>query len=94
MESAVVGCLVTKKERKTLFIDAGFGKAFVLEAEGALGKPPGLGHFVDEKFFGRVGGLLLFHEVVEEGFERGRIFARDDESAAGEAVFQRIARRS
>ena len=54
-------------------------KALVLEAKGALGEPLGLGHLVNQHFFGCVGGLMLFEESVQEGFEGDRVFTGNDE---------------
>ncbi|MBV9304459.1 MAG: hypothetical protein JOY62_06245 [Acidobacteriaceae bacterium] len=77
-----------------LVIEAAFSETFVLKANGALGEPPGLGHFVNQKLFGLSGGRVLFEEGVLERVEIGGVFARDDQSAAGETMLEGITRRS
>jgi hypothetical protein len=65
VEGALVGCVVAEEERETFFVDSVSREAFVLKAEGALGEPPGLRHFVNKHLFGRIGGLVL----GEQGFK-------------------------
>jgi hypothetical protein len=94
MEGALVGGLVAQKKRQAFGVHAFAREALVLEAKGALGEPLGLDHLFYKDVFGRVGGLVLVEESGLEGGERGGIFARDEEDAAGEAVFRGITRRS
>jgi hypothetical protein len=96
VEAAFIGGLVADKDA-----EIGGGGHFVevrdgnfpgdgLEANGAVFEPVGFRDFVDERGFGVVGRLVIVEEAVEEGFVGGGIFARDDELAAGQAVFESI----
>lgn len=81
-----MGGPIAQEEAETLFIDGGHAdgirqETFVLQADGALGQPPGLGHVMDEHLFGGVGGLVLGEKGFEEGPERGRVFASNHERA-------------
>ncbi len=63
------------------------GEYIALEAEGALAEPLVLGHFFDGDLLGRIGGLVLAEEIVEEGLQSRGIFAGDEfGGAGGEAV--------
>lgn len=86
MEGAFVSSVLAEKEREKFFVDAVHRDAVDLEAEGALAEPKGLGHFVDEHFFGGAGGLVLGQQGLAKGFERGGILARDDERAGSESI--------
>src|SRR5438445_5975174 len=52
--------------------------------------PGGHGDLADEGFFGWGGGPVLGIEAVKEGFERGRIFAGQDEGFGVQAVFEAV----
>ncbi len=86
--------LIAEKEGELLLIDAIHLEAVVLEAEGALGKPVGLGHLFYKELFGGGGGLVFLGELVEERFEGGGIFACNDRLTRSEAVFECVAGRS
>ena len=91
MEGALVSCVIAQKQRQTFFVDTAGGKAVVLKAKGALGEPPGLGHLVNEQFFGGMGGLVFFEQVLNKRFEGSRILAWHHELAGGQSVFERVA---
>jgi hypothetical protein len=87
VEGAFVGGSVTEEEGQTFFIDTAIGgEAVILEAEGTLAQPVGLGQVVHEQLFGSVGGLVFAAQRFAESFESGGIFAMDEQSAGGEAV--------
>lgn len=94
VEGALVGGLVAKKEGESFFVHFCCREALVLEAKGALGEPEGLGHLMNEHFFGRIGGLVVGEKGFEKRFEMGGVFAGYQERAGSESVFERIARRS
>src|SRR6266550_413548 len=52
--------------------------------------PSGHGDLADEGFFGGGSGLVLGIETVEEGFEGGRIFTRQDESFGVQPVLEAV----
>ena len=89
-----MGGVVAQKQSQAFLVDAIRREAVVLERERSLHEPVGLGHFADEQFFGRVGGLVVIEQVLEQRFEGGGIFAGDDELAGGESMFEGITRRS
>lgn len=94
VEGAVVGGSIAKKDAEAFLVYAGFGKAGFLEAESALGEPPGMSHLLDKRGFGGGGRAAVFEKHAEEGLEFGGIFAGDDPLTGGEAMFERITRRS
>ena len=52
IEGALVGGLVAEEEGEPFFIDSSIREAGVLQAEGALFEPVGLGHLADQELFG------------------------------------------
>lgn len=83
IEGALMRGLVAKVEGQLLFVDCGCGEALVLEANGALGEPMGLGHPGDEEFFGGGRGVVFVKQVMQERFKGGAILAGNDELAGG-----------
>lgn len=64
VKGTVVGGAVAEEESEALLIDAVFGEAIVLEANGALLKPIGLRHLVDQEFLGGASGLMIGGDVL------------------------------
>lgn len=85
-----MGGLVAQEESELVGIDAGFGESLILNADGALHEPPGLGHLPNQERFGLAGGSVLVGEMGQQGFEFGGIFARYDGAAGSEPVFERV----
>ena len=94
VEGALVSGLIAEEKGEKFFVDALGREAVVLEPDGTLLKPVGLGHLADQQVFGGIGGLEIVSEPGKERFEGGSVFARDEELAGSEAVFERITRRS
>jgi hypothetical protein len=63
IEGSLVSGLIAQEESELVCIDASFGESFVLEANGALPQPPGLGHLLDEERFGLVRRRVLGGEI-------------------------------
>ena len=61
-----------------------------MQTDGAVGEPVELGEIVYEQGFGFSGGLIIGFEIGYESFERGGIFAFDQDPARSEAVFEGV----
>ena len=61
-----------------------------MQTDGAVGEPVELGEIVYEQGFGFRGGSIVGFEIGHKSFERGGIFAFDENPAGSDAVFEGV----
>ncbi len=86
-----MGGLIAQEERELVGIDEGFGESLILDTDGALREPPGLGHLPDQERFGFRGRGMLGEQTLQKRFEIRGIFAGNDDATGSKPVFEGVA---